>query len=142
MNGNAELLNYIYQNSQMGTETLQQLMDIVEDSSFKMQLKDQFEEYEKMKNACKELLNKKGFDEKGIGTMRKFSTDMMLNGKTLMNKGISHIAEILIQGSNIGIIDAVKNLKKYKNADKDIIKLMDDLLKMEEQNVSNLKKYL
>ena len=30
MNGNAELLNFIYQNSQMGVNTLSQLMDIAE----------------------------------------------------------------------------------------------------------------
>lgn len=35
MNGNAELLNFVYQNSQMGVHTLEQLIRIVEDDDFK-----------------------------------------------------------------------------------------------------------
>jgi len=31
MNGNVELLNYIYQNSQMGTDTIEQLLNKVEE---------------------------------------------------------------------------------------------------------------
>ncbi len=34
MNGNAELLNFIYQNSQMGVTTLKQLLDITKDEVF------------------------------------------------------------------------------------------------------------
>lgn len=142
MNGNAELLNYIYQNSQMGTETLRQLMDIAEDSEFRSQLQDQFEEYKKINAECKKMLEDRGFDEKGIGSMEKISAYLTINMKTLMNKSSSHIAEMLIQGSNMGIIDAIKNIRKYKEADKDIIKLMEDLLKHEEKNVNDLKSFL
>lgn len=142
MNGNAELLNYIYQNSQMGTETLRQLMDIAEDSEFRSQLQDQFEEYKKINAKCKKMLEDRGFDEKGIGSMEKVSAYLTINMKTLMNKSSSHIAEMLIQGSNMGIIDAIKNIRKYKEADKDIIKLMEDLLKHEEKNVNDLKSFL
>lgn len=142
MNGNAELLNYIYQNSQMGTETLRQLMDIAEDSVFRSQLQDQFEEYKKINSECKKMLEDRGYDEKGIGSMEKISAYLTINMKTLMNKSSSHIAEMLIQGSNMGIIDAIKNIRKYKEADKDIIKLMEDLLKHEEKNVNDLKSFL
>lgn len=142
MNGNAELLNYIYQNSQMGTETLRQLMDIAEDSEFRSQLQDQFEEYKKINAESKKMLEDRGFDEKGIGSMEKISAYLTINMKTLMNKSSSHIAEMLIQGSNMGIIDAIKNIRKYKEADKDIIKLMEDLLKHEEKNVNDLKSFL
>lgn len=38
MNGNAELLNFIYQNSQMGVDTIRQLMDIVQDAEFNKHL--------------------------------------------------------------------------------------------------------
>ena len=35
MNANSEMLNFIYQNSQMGVRTIEQLMDIAEDDEFK-----------------------------------------------------------------------------------------------------------
>ena len=66
----------------------------------------------------------------------------MINLQTLTDKSASHIAEMLIIGSNMGIINAVKNLKKYKNAEPSIIDLMNRLLKFEEDNVQQLKEFL
>ena len=42
----------------------------------------------------------------------------------------------------MGVIDAIKNLKKYKNAEQEINELMDQLLKFEEDNIKELKEYL
>ena len=36
MNANTELLNFIYQNSQMGVDTVRQLMDITEKKSVRI----------------------------------------------------------------------------------------------------------
>ena len=43
MNDNVKLLNFIYQNSQMGVETIEQLEKIVEDKDFKRYLKEKIE---------------------------------------------------------------------------------------------------
>lgn len=142
MNKNAELLNFIYQNSQMGVDTIKQLMEIVEDENFKNQLKSQFNEYEEIHLAAKKSLNENGYDEKGIGALDKIKTYLMLNLQTLTDKTPSHISEMLIIGSNMGIINAVKNLKKYKDAEAEILKLMKRLLKFEEDNVQQLKEFL
>ena len=42
----------------------------------------------------------------------------------------------------MGIINAVKNIKKYKNAEPDIISLMERLLRFEENNIQQLKEFL
>lgn len=76
---------------------------------------------------------------KGLTGSRKMSAYLMLNMKTLTDKSPSHIAEMLVLGSNMGIVDAIKNMRKYKDAEKDILSLMDRLLKFEEANVKELK---
>ena len=43
MNANAELLNFVYQNSQMGIDTLSQIIEIAEDEKLKECLKNQKE---------------------------------------------------------------------------------------------------
>ena len=111
MNGNAELLNFIYQNSQMGVDTINQLIGIVEDDDFKNHIKAQYKEYKEIHQAAKKLLNENGYDEKGISALEKIRTYLMINMQTLTDKSASHIAEMLIIGSNMGIINAVKNLK-------------------------------
>ncbi|MEG2924299.1 MAG: hypothetical protein RR848_07505 [Oscillospiraceae bacterium] len=142
MNGNTELLNFIYQNSQMGIVSIKQLLDIAQNAKFKMQLNAQYEEYKKINNTALKLLNENGCDEKGISAMDKMKTYLMVNMQTLTDKTCSHIAEMLIIGSNMGIVSATKNLKKYSNAKPDIISLMNKLLEFEENNVQRLKAFL
>ena len=142
MNGNSELLNFIYQNSQMGVDTIEQLIGIVEDEEFKKQLESQFNEYKEIHSAAKSMLNKNGYDEKGIGAFEKIRTYLMINMQTLTDKTTSHISEMLIIGSNMGVINAVKNIKKYKDAEPDINSLMERLLKFEENNIQKLKEFL
>ncbi|PWM45313.1 MAG: hypothetical protein DBX47_04560 [Clostridiales bacterium] len=142
MNGNTELLNFVFQNSQMGVDTIKQLLGIVEDENFKKHLESQFNEYKQIHLEAKKALNENGQDEKGISALDKIKTYLMINMQTMTNKTPSHISEMLIIGSNMGIIDATKNLKKYNDAEPSIIKLMQKLLKFEEDNVQQLKQFL
>ena len=142
MNGNAELLNFIYQNSQMGVDTIKQLIDITEDEKFKVHLESDLDQYQDINMTAKGLLNTNGYDEKGISTLDKIKTYLMINMQTMMDKTTSHIAEMLIIGSDMGVVDAIRNIEKYKDAEKDILALMKKLLKFEENNIKQLKTFL
>lgn len=142
MNGNVELLNFIYQNSQMGVNTIDQLLGIVEDENFKKHLQSQLSEYREIHNTAQSLLNENGYDEKGINAFNKMKTYLMINMQTMTDKTSSHIAEMLIIGSNMGVLDAVKNIKKYQEAEPKIVSLMEKLLKFEENNIQELKNFL
>lgn len=142
MNGNAELLNFVYQNAQMGVNTMKQILDRVEEGCLKEHLRKQLTEYEDFQQEARKKLNENGFDEKGIGAFDRLKTYLMINMQTMMDAGEEHIAKMLIIGSNMGIVEATQNIKRYQNAEKEIIKLMERLLHMEEKNVEELKKYL
>lgn len=143
MNGNAEMLNYVYQNSQMGIESLKQLLDIVENEDFRKCLEKQLKGYQDINTKAKKMLNENGYDEKGIPGMEKVTSYLMINMKTLIDKSSSHIADMLIKGSNMGIVESTKKIHQYEDeAEKDITALMKELQKMEEHNIEELKKYL
>ncbi len=142
MNKNVELLNYIYQNSQMGVETIHHLLTIVEDNEMLDQLKTEFKEYSSINDEARELLEKNGYDEKGIGTLEKIMSDFMITMQTIRDNSSSHIAEMMLKGSNMGIIEATKKINEYTDADEHIVDLMKELLKLEENNVESLKKFL
>ncbi len=142
MNGNAELLNFIYQNAQMGVITIDQLIYIVEDEDFKAHLSAQLDEYRSIFSEAKELLNKNGHEEKGISTCSKIKTYISVRIQTACDATPSHVAEMLIIGSNMGILDAIKNLKRYEDTEEDIRNLMKRLLAFEEENVQQLKDFL
>lgn len=125
MNANAELLNYVYQNSQMGVDTLSRFLEMTEDVSFREVLKKQMEGYWRFHKRAGDMLNDNGFDEKGLNAMEKIRTYLMINGSTM------------------GIIEAQKQLHRYENeVEKDIYHFMEELQKFEEKNVEKLKEYL
>lgn len=143
MNANAELLNFIYQNSQMGTTTIPQIMEIVKDANFKAHLHAQLRQYEVINTEAKSLLDKNGYDIEGVGGFQKLSSYIMINLQTIKDHSNSHLAEMLIHGSNMGIIDAVKNLHKYsQDASSNVLALMRDLERLERNNIERLKPYL
>jgi hypothetical protein len=143
MNGNAEMLNFIYQNAEMGVETLNKLKAITDDKEFEKVLDAQYAEYKEINDVARSLLNKNGYDEKGINAMQRIRTYLMLNLQTMMDKTSSHIAEMIMVGSTMGIIDAVKNIKQYQDdAEPEIVQLMERLLRFEENNFQQMKKFL
>ncbi|MCR1961517.1 hypothetical protein SAMN04489758_16711 [Thomasclavelia cocleata] len=142
MNDDVKLLNFIYQNSQMGVETIDQLEKIVEDKDFKRYLKEKYEGYCKIHKDAKEKLNSHGYDEKGISSFEKLRTYLMINMQTLTDKSTTHIAEMMMIGSTMGIVSAIRNLNDYSNADNDIIKLMETLKAFEEKSYHDLQVFI
>ncbi|WP_373219294.1 hypothetical protein [Ruminococcus sp. 5_1_39BFAA] len=143
MNANAELLNYVYQNSQMGVDTLQQIIGMTDDNALKAYLEKQLEGYEKFHSEARKLLNQNGFDEKGLNTFEKIRTYLMVNMQTMTDTTSSHIAKMLIQGSSMGVTEAIKNIRQYeKDVEKNVRKLMEDLKDYEEKNIEKLKEFL
>ena len=51
MSADAEMLNFIYQNSQMGVETLNQLIPMIDNEAFKKRLEAQLKEYEQPRSS-------------------------------------------------------------------------------------------
>lgn len=142
MNDNVKLLNFIYQNSQMGVETIDQLEKIVEDKKFKSYLKEKYEGYLKIHKDAKEKLNNHGYDEKGISTFEKIRTYLTINIQTLTDKSTSHIAEMMMVGSTMGIVNAIRNLTDYNHAQNDILKLMETLKEFEEKSYHDLQEFI
>ena len=142
MNANVEMLNYIHQNSQMGQDTLSKLKKINKDLEFQQVLDTQFNEYKQIFDATEQKINALGQEAKNISPYAKASSYLSLNLSTLMDKTPSHISEMLIRGSTMGVIDITKNLKEYKDATPDVLNLGQQLLTFEQQNIEECKRFL
>ena len=139
-NTNAKLLNFVYQNSAMGVQTITQLLDIVEDPGLRVHLKYELGKYKEFHSEARDRLNTYGYDDRGLSSMEKLRTYIMISVQTLTDRSASHIAEMLITGSNMGI--AEKNLKHNPDAEKDVRALMEKLKSFEEDNAQKLKSFL
>lgn len=142
MENNIELLNYIYQNAEMGKKSTEYLVEICEDDELKKVLESQLNDYTRVFNIADSKIKNANEDPKELSALSKISTDIMLNLKTITDKSPSHISEMMIQGSTMGIIDITKKLNEYGDASKEILDLGKDLLKFQEEKVEEFKKFL
>ena len=139
---NEELLDYVYQNAEMGVNSISKLMEITDDAEFMRQLDTQKNEYTAMKNDAEKLLRENGLTEDDLTAFDRARTYIMINMQTIKDKSTSHIAEMLMQGSTMGIVQALRKLRKYTQVDEQVQQLMKKLLEMEEHNFEQLKKYV
>lgn len=142
LNGNEELLSFIYENSAMGIVTLEQMAGYAQEENFKQHLNDELEQYRNINKEVLELLKKRGIDESGLAAREKVKTYLSVSERTYEDKSTSHLAEVLIVGSNMGITDGIQSVRKYNKAEKEISDLMNKLIHMEEKNVERLKDFL
>lgn len=142
MDGNEELLTYIHQNAQMGVRTIEHLLTLVEEDRLTRQLRSQRDGYQHFQRRAKEQLRLLGRDQEGLSPLEKAKTYLMIQMDTLTDRSSAHIAEMLITGSNMGILDAAKCIRQYPHARGDVVALVKGLSAFEEDNVQKLKAFL
>ena len=126
----------------MGMDAISFVLDKVEDDNFKELLERQYEGYKKISNKICELYPEYSKDEPHeTNAMNKVMTWYGIEMKTMFDKNNSKIAELLLQGTNMGIIEGRK-LLNHKGTDKEVEKLVSDYVKNQEEAVEQLKKYL
>lgn len=139
---NAEFLTKIYQNARMGCDSISYVSEKSDDEKMKQSLLNQHEKYNEIAQSATELLNENGEPAKDKSPVSKAMVWSGVQMNTLTDKSPDHIAEMMIQGSMMGVIDMSRNLKRYSDTDKPIKKLGEKLIEVEENNIQNMKTFL
>ena len=127
----------------MGMDAIHFILDKVEDDKFKKILEEQYKQYEVISNKIEKLYPEYEDDKEPHETNRitKAMTWYGIEMKTLTDKSNSKIAEILLQGTNMGIIEGRKLLNN-KSTNKEIESLIKAYVDMQEEAVEKLKQFL
>ncbi len=143
MKENINALDEISKGSSMGMDAINFVLDKVEDEDFKNVIETQYDKYKKMSERIKDLYHKYNSDDEPheTGAMTKMMTWYGVNMKTLTDKSNSKISELLLQGTNMGIIEGRKILNN-KEISKEVRNLVSEYVTMQEESVEVLKKYL
>lgn len=126
----------------MGMDAIHFILDKVEDESLKKELNKQYNSYKTISNKICELYPE--YSEKKpheTSTMNKVMTWYGIEMKTLMDNSTSKIAELLLQGTNMGIIEGRKLLNN-KNTDEETRSLVEEYVDVQEKAVEKLKTFL
>ena len=138
------MLNFIRQNTQMGRQGIMDVLPKVENenSSFTGALNQQMREYESIYDEADKMLGELGGQRENISAMSKISSQMMTTMKTMTDSSVSHIADMMIQGSSMGVTKIIQHQKDYDQSNPRISALADKLLRTEQKNIEELKKFL
>lgn len=145
MTGEKELLMYIDKNIHMGLEALSTLSKQFEktDNKIKAAVLEALSEYKKFEHKCKALLGEDDKRKKQGNLFQVIMNKMGTSSEFAKDNSDSHIADMLIQGYNMGIIDITKKLKKYKKEiSNEVFELACDYREMMETRVEDMKEYL
>lgn len=143
MKENINALDEINKGSSMGMDAIKFVLDKVEDDNFKKVIETEYDKYKKMSKRINELYGKYNEDDEPHETnaLTKMMTWYGINMKTLTDKSNSKIAELLMQGTNMGIIEGRKILNN-KEISKEVRNLVSEYVTMQEESIEILKKYL
>ena len=143
MKENINALDEINKGSCMGMDAIKDILDKVEDEKFRKLLDSQYEFYNKIKDEIENIYKKYNSDDDPHETsiMNKVMTWSGVNMKTLTDHSNSKIAELLLQGTNMGIIEGRKILNR-KEMNSEVEKIVSEYVTAQEKYVEDLKKFL
>ena len=136
------VLNEINKGIKMGMDSISNVSQKVQDDRFKQDLKCQYDKYNQiLNNVNNELSNYDDFP-KELNPVQKAMGWMSIEMNTISDKSNSKIAEMMLQGTNMGIIEGVKLLNNNPETTDDIKNILSNFIQFQENNVEKLKKYL
>ena len=136
------VLDEINKGACMGRDAIHFILDKVKDEDLKSELDIQYNKYKEIAKKICELYPE--YSEKHpheTNTMNKVMTWYGIEMKTMLDDSTSKLAEMLMQGTNMGIIEG-RRLLNDKHMDKQVHKIVQEYVDMQEDAVESLKKFL
>lgn len=142
-NQNLNILDEVNKGATMGMDAISFVADKVKDDTFKEVLDIEYNKYKKISNRVNDIYsNYSNKEPHETNAMNKAMTWYGVQMKTMNDDSTSKLSELLMQGTNMGIIEGRRLLNQNPNASKDVKDVLNDFVVMQEDSVETLKKYL
>lgn len=138
----ANILDELNKGACMGKDTIEYVISKVEDKKLKKVLNDQYKKYKCIGEKIEDIYPKYCSKEvHKTNSVNKVLTWYGIEVKTFLDKSTSKITELLLQGTNMGIIEGRKILNN-KDMNKEIHKICQEYVDMQEEAIEKLKQFL
>lgn len=137
-----EMLNFIRKNAQMGCQGIEEITPYAKEEKFRKALETQQEEYKTIFEEADRLLHERNEKPEDVSAMAKLSSKTMTMMQTMKDPSVEHLAEMMYQGSAMGITKITRHQKDYAGTNPKICDLAKRLLKTEERNMEEMRTFL
>ena len=138
----ADILNTIYQNSRMAYDCTDQVIGKCRNSGLTDYLERQKKHYASNCTEARKRLEDADMRVSPVPPMQRAMAHMGIFMKTAINKKSGHIAELMYDGTNMGIINIARSVNRSSHASPDTVHLAENLLSDEEKYADGLRKFL
>ena len=142
-NTELNVLDEINKGATMGMDAINFIREKVGDKKFRQVLNTEYDKYQtisqRVNNIYDNYSSKKPHEP---NNMEKAMTWYGVQVKTLTDSSNSNISELLLKGTNMGIIEGRRLLNQHKNLSPNIHSLLDEFISMQENSAQILKDYL
>ena len=142
MNETIQLLQDVLRNARTGESAIDQLLTVSENTQMRRDLMTEKALYHSAVRASEQALIRLGGKPEPIGPMSKAGMRMGIIFNTITDKSDCHIAELVIQGANMGIIEMTKALNTYPNAHADAVSIAKNFIGQQQDIINRQKHYL
>ena len=137
-----EVLAEIYRNSQLAIQSISNILPETEDEDIKKEIESEYEGYEKISGKACVIAKNRGIELKEPNPMKKMMMWGSIKMSTLTDGSRAHIAEMMIQGTVMGITSLKTTESKAECTDEEICQLLRELIVLEEKYEKKLKSFL
>lgn len=137
-----EILNVIYKNAHIGLQSISDILPETEDEDMKRELTEEYEGYEEFIGRLRAYMREKKVEPKEIGPFKKAMIFTGVKVDTLRDDSRSHVAEMMIKGTVMGITEIGALLSANVGAPIEVKNFAEELKTLEEKYEKRLKRLL
>lgn len=137
-----ELLKECCSGVKTAIKSLDEVLDEVENKELKSLLEESKADHEKTELLIDSLLAERNEEEKELSAMAKAMAWTKINVKLMAEKSDRTIADLMSDGCSMGIKTLCRYKNEYKAADKTAVDMADKIIKLEDELVFKLRKFL
>lgn len=139
-----EFYRELYKSSDIGFDTITQLLPKVENKKLRHDMALHMDGYRYFSRVAEERLTEAHEKATKEATIRQIPTRLNTAMHTMFDSSAPHIAELMINGSNMSILDMNKHLNRLREekGTEQASELCQNVIDFEENNIKRMKKYI
>lgn len=142
---NEEYIKYLtslYQNVTTALQSIEDLMPkVAEYEDLKKELSNEYTKYDIVARECELIAKSEKINLKDNTWFEKLRLWGSIKMTTLMDKSRRHIAEMMLLGTVMGLIQCLKDIRDYEGVSAELDDICNEIYEMEESNYQTLKDF-
>lgn len=139
-----QLATELYKNINMGSEASLHLLPKVKNNELKTLMTAAMCYYEKAAGKAEKFIKEHGDKPEEESMMTRMASRAGIAMNTMMDDSTSHIAQMIVKGSTMGVTEATKLLHRYEGRDGcgEMLDLAREWVEFEEAHIEKVKAFL